>query len=176
MNARLVTQICDLYDEVFSRPPFIWRNGESKRHRQLLEQLLKHPTHAITLARYAGQLVGFAYGQSLIDGDPYRDMLADLPPAAVAEWPASTFLLYDLAVRPAYRHRGIGRAMHDMLLASRSENFALLHVQPDASDAQAMYERWNWQRIGRLEAGTSAPAPSFEVFALDKSASRVKLA
>jgi hypothetical protein len=54
--------VCTVYDDVFSRPPFFWRDDESVLHRERLEQLLADPTFGITVALARQDLVGFAYG------------------------------------------------------------------------------------------------------------------
>jgi hypothetical protein len=51
-----VDRICDLYDEVFSQPPFFWRADESQLHRGRLLRLLDDPSFGVTLA-WDGQRV-----------------------------------------------------------------------------------------------------------------------
>jgi ribosomal protein S18 acetylase RimI-like enzyme len=83
------------------------------------------------------------------------------------EWPGRTFLLFDYAVAPAYRGRGIGRRLHDVLLGSRQEERATLTVQPTAIDTKRIYEHWGWRRIGQTEGGPAAAAPLFDVYLRD---------
>ena len=65
LAAAYLDAICTIYDDVFSRPPFFWRDDESVLHRERLDQLLTDATFGITAA-FAGQdLVGFAYGFTL---------------------------------------------------------------------------------------------------------------
>src|SRR4051812_3421292 len=58
--------ICTLYDEVFSQPPFLWRDDEPQLHRERLLKLLNNATFGLAIATTADDaLVGFAYGFGL---------------------------------------------------------------------------------------------------------------
>lgn len=48
---QLFDPICDLYDEVFSVPPFFWRDDESELHRERLLGLLEDPTFGVMAAK-----------------------------------------------------------------------------------------------------------------------------
>jgi len=87
-------------------------------------------------------LVGFAYG--LTDDHCVRmdPALSELTEA---------FEVVELAVAVAYQGRGIGRALHDALLAE-APTPRLLLTHPDAT-ARGLYMRWGWTEAGI----TSAP-------------------
>jgi len=164
----LLDPICTLYDEVFSAPPFFWRDDESELHRERLTGLLEDPTFGIVVAQVGGELVGFAYGFALAaDTKRWSRLVEPLSVQVTAEWPGRTFLLFDYAVSPAYRGRGIGRRLHDALLGSRPEERATLTVQPTALDTKRIYEHWGWRQIGQMEGGPTAAAPMFDVYLRD---------
>jgi GNAT superfamily N-acetyltransferase len=166
---RLVDEICALYDEVFSAPPFFWREDESGLHRERLESLLDDPTYGVTLAFAGDELVGFAYGFALpADTKRWSRLTEPLPAQETAEWPGRTFLLFDYAVRKPFRGQGIGRALHDALLGSRSEERATLSVQPTALTTKAIYEHWGWRKVGQSEGGPAAAAPVFDTYLRDR--------
>jgi ribosomal protein S18 acetylase RimI-like enzyme len=161
----LFDRICSLYYEVFSAPPFFWRDDESQLHRQRLTSLLDDPTFGFAVANADNELVGFAYGFRLPpDSKRWTRLTEPLPLQIAAEWPGRTFVLFDYAVRATYRGRGIGRALHDQLLGSRTEERATLTVQPTAADTKRIYERWGWRQIGQMEGGPTAAAPMFDVY------------
>jgi GNAT superfamily N-acetyltransferase len=163
LGLSLLNPICDLYDEVFSVTPFFWREDESRLHRERLDSLLTDPTYGIAVALDGADLVGFAYGFTLpADTKRWSRLTEPLSPEVTAEWPGRTFLLFDFAVRRAYRGRGIGRAPHDTLLGSRTEERATLSVQPTAVDTKTIYERWGWRNVGQSEGGPTAAAPVFD--------------
>ena len=168
MAGPLTDPICELYDEVFSRAPFFWREDESELHRQRLRGLLDDPTFGIAVAWAGQELIGFAYGFGLApDTHRWSRLTERLPDEMTAEWPGRTFLLFDFAVRHSYRGLGVGRRLHDVLLGSRSEQRATLTVQPTAVDTQAIYEHWGWRRVGQVEGGPQAAAPMFDTYLRD---------
>jgi ribosomal protein S18 acetylase RimI-like enzyme len=175
--------ICAVYREVFSAPPFFWRPDEAELHRQRLERLLADPSFAVTLAFVGDELVGFAYGYttgpdsrrwSRLVQAPSAQATTDVsaatteaPAGMTAEWPGRTFVLFDFAVREPYRGRGVGRALHDALLGSRSEQRATLSVEPQAVQTKAVYQRWGWREVGQVVGGPTAAAPLFDVYVRD---------
>ncbi len=135
----LFDPICRLYDEVFSEPPFRWRPEESHNHRLRLKRLMGRKTFGITSACRGNDLVGFAYGSALSpDTRWWSGMLQPAPEEITTEWEGRTFAL-------------IGRALHDTLLDSRTEERATLAVEPEAIDTQRMYRRWGWKKVGRVQ-------------------------
>jgi hypothetical protein len=160
--------ICDLYDAVFSEPPFFWRDDESQLHRQRLTRLTQDATFGIIIAEIADLLVGFAYGFTLpADTTRWSRLTQPVPPDVSTEWPGRTFVLFDYAIAKPHRGKGIGRAVHDGLLATRSEQRATLTVQPTALNTKRIYEHWNWRQVGQMEGGEGAAAPTFDVYLRD---------
>lgn len=170
LGRELLDELCALYDEVFSQPPFFWLEDESQLHRDRLLRLLTDSTFGLVVARDSDdELVGFAYGFTLsAETKRWQELSEPLPADAAAEWPGRTFVLFDYAVRAAVRGQGVGRRLHDQLLASRGEQRATLTVQPTAVDTQAIYRRWGWRKVGQLEGGPGAAAPVFDVYLRDR--------
>ncbi len=169
LTCPLLDPICALYDEVFSTPPFFWREDESELHRQRLLRLLDDPTYGIAVAWAEDELVGFAYGFSLpADTKRWSGLLEPVSVQVTGEWPGRTFLLFDYAVQASRRGHGIGRKLHDGLLGSRLEDRATLTVQPTATDTKRIYEHWGWWRVGQVEGGLQAAAPRFDVYLRDR--------
>ena len=102
----LLDSICVLYDEVFSVPPFFWRDDESELHRERLLRLLDDATFGIAVAQAGDDLVGFAYGFRVPpDTKRWAGLLEPAEPELTAEWPGRTFLLFDYGARVAARTR-----------------------------------------------------------------------
>lgn len=165
MAEMLFDPICRLYDLVFSRPPFVWTDEESQHHRDLLARLMDEPSFGIVTAEAAGRLVGFAYGYALApDTRFWQNFIEPVPEELTREWPGRTFILIDLAVDEAWRGRGLGRKLTEGLLASRSEQRAVLSVQPTATDTQAFYVHLGWQKVGRQTMPPGVVSPLFDIY------------
>lgn len=164
----LVDQIGELYDEVFSVPPYFWREDESELHRERLRRLLEDPSFGIVVAWAGDELVGFAYGFTVPpDTKRWSNLTEPAPAELTEERPGRTFLLFDFAVRATYRGKGIGRTLHDALLGSRNEERASLSVEPPAVDTKQIYERWGWRKVAQSRGGPTAAAPVFDVYVRD---------
>jgi GNAT superfamily N-acetyltransferase len=157
--------LCGLYEAVFSKPPFHWPDEESANYRRRTEQLLTRESFGIAIATHNDQLIGFAYGVTLSpDTGWWSGLPEDVSDDITTECPGRTFALIDFAVREDWRGKGIGRELHDRLLASRPEERATLTVQPTAIETHRIYYHWGWQKVGQLKAAYGAPAPFFDVF------------
>jgi GNAT superfamily N-acetyltransferase len=160
--------ICAVYDDVFSQPPFFWRDDESGLHRERLGQLLTDTTFGITVAFMQQQLVGFAYGFTLpATTQRWSHLTEPLPDDTTREWPGRTFMLFDFAVLPRARGHNVGKTLHHILLAGRGEQRATLTVQPAATETEAIYQHWGWRQVGQMEGGPTAAAPVFDVYLRD---------
>jgi hypothetical protein len=60
-------------------------------------------------------------------------------------------------VRAPWRRQGIGRELHDLILAGRPEERATLVVLPAAGAAQHAFRAWGWHRVARTQGGADAP-------------------
>jgi ribosomal protein S18 acetylase RimI-like enzyme len=117
---------------------------------------LRQPGFALAEARSGGYLVGCAAGMPLRPATSWwREVTAPLAEPITAEYPGRTFALTELMVRPSWRRQGIGRYLHDLILASRPEERATLVVPAVATAAQAAFQSWGWRRVAR----THGPAP-----------------
>lgn len=163
----LFEPICELYDMVFSQPPFNWTEGRSAAHRNDLERLLANPSFGAATAHVNTELVGFGYGVALRpDTRWWQGAVEPLPANLTAERPGRTFAVIDFGVHQEHRRQGIGRALLDMLLATREEERATLAVRPASTAAQAFYQRSGWRKVGRVAGLPGQPAPFFDLYVL----------
>ena len=111
----------------------------------------RQPGFALAEARHGGYLVGYASGMPLRPSTSWwRDLTAPLPPEVTAEHAGRTFAVTELLVRASWRRQGIGRELHELLLAGRPEERATLTLPPGASAAQAAFRSWGWRKIARV--------------------------
>jgi len=92
------------------------------------------------------QVVGMGFGTRSLPGQWWHD------PVAAAIDPDDPALqdarvLVDLAARSAYRNRGVGTALLEMLLASQPCPRALLSTEVANAGAHRLYERNGWRYL-----------------------------
>ena len=149
--------ISRLYEAVFSAPPFVWPEGESERHRDMMRRMVDKPDFGAALAFARRDLTGFAYGQALsVDTNWWEGFVERVPADMTMERPGRTFAVIDLAVREDQRRTGVGRRLMDTLLSTRREERATLAVQPQAAESHAFYAAvGGWELVGRQHVPNS---------------------
>jgi len=130
----------------------------------------RQPGFVLAEARHGGYLVGYAFGVPLRPATSWwRDLTTPLPEELTAEHPGRTFALAELTVRAAWRRQGIGRDLHDLILAGRTEDRATAAIPVAAAPAQGAYQRWGWRKEARKHAEPPATA-LLDVLLLDLGA------
>ncbi|MFD4461581.1 GNAT family N-acetyltransferase [Nocardia sp. NPDC058480] len=81
----------------------------------------------------------------------------------IEESGARTFALSEVMVDQSHSGRGIAHALHDELLAERTEARATLLVNPDNDRAYSAYRRWGWACVGNLTPTWPDATPTFDV-------------
>ncbi|MFC5750491.1 GNAT family N-acetyltransferase [Actinomadura rugatobispora] len=118
-------------------------------------------------ARDAGALAGFVYGLPLTRSAWWDGLEPPPPDGFTTETGERTFAVIDLAVRSAYRGRGLGRRLMDELLTGRTEERATLATGMDEHENQQMYQRWGWRKVGRVPGQEGETEPWFDLYAID---------
>ncbi len=99
----LFDPICQLYDEIFSVPPFHWNPDESEQHRRRFKVAIASLGFGITTAVTDDELVGFAYGYQLpVSTRWWEGFLEPVPAELTTEYEGRTFAVIDLAVRQGW--------------------------------------------------------------------------
>jgi ribosomal protein S18 acetylase RimI-like enzyme len=138
-----------LHAEVYGAPPYRQPADGDEFHRRFRVQC-RQPGFALAEARSGGYLVGYAAGLPLRPSTSWwRTLTTPLPDEVITEYPGRTFSLVDLLVRAAWRRQGIGRTLHDLLIAGRREERATLLVRPEATAAQSAFQSWGWHKVAR---------------------------
>jgi ribosomal protein S18 acetylase RimI-like enzyme len=106
------------------------------------------------------KLAGFAYGYSGGPGEWWHDRVAAaLGPNRATRWlTPGHFEFVELGVRPDLRRRGLGRRLHDDLLAVVHAPTAVLSTERDNAPALALYHGCGWQVIlDEIDFGPDSP-------------------
>ena len=145
-----------LHAEVYADPPYRQAGDEEYPRRFAVQR--RQPGFVLAEARNGGYLVGYAAGMPLRPSTSWwRELTTPLPDEVTAEHPGRTFALTDLLVRASWRRQGIGRELHDLILAGRPEERATLVVLPVAAAAQHAFGAWGWRKLARTRAGPAEP-------------------
>lgn len=116
-------------------------------------------------AEPVGQTWGFPVAKPTISGLPVDPTDTDGPSGSANEDREQIFALAEIMVRRALTGQGIAHALHNELLAARTERYAELYVRPDNTAAYRAYLKWGWRRVG--ETRPDMPhAPLFDVLIL----------
>jgi GNAT superfamily N-acetyltransferase len=135
----------DVYRRVYREPPYHEDEAAADRFAEQLAEHAELPGFSVTTVRDSGALGGFAYGVRREEGWWHPRAVAPAP-----RWlRRPLFYVYELAVVRELRGRGYGRALLDLLLADRTEPYAVLAASTGAS-ARELYRRWGWTEVGGL--------------------------
>lgn len=150
--------IWDCYRAIF--PGFAdvaaWRAEMFDRHR-------RRERFRVIVATIAEEVVGFSWGYVGRRGQYWSDLAyAALPRPIADEWIGGHFEFVELGVLPAQRRHGLGRRLHDALLADVHGRCVLSTADDDADPAVLLYRSVGWRRLGVLSPGT-------QVMALERS-------
>ncbi|KQR39792.1 GNAT family N-acetyltransferase [Microbacterium sp. Leaf159] len=164
--AGLESEVLEVWSDVFGAVADAddWRASIWERHRS-------RAGFRLVTAREGDRLVGFAWGYTGERGQYWSDFISRELGPRVDEWIGGHFEFVELAVIPDARGRGIGRALHDALLADLLHERALLSTSARADDpAVRLYSSSGWiplatyqgdrQVMGRMSSGAQGVAPS----------------
>lgn len=148
------------YEEVYAEPPY---NEGPSDVAQFIEHYVQHVRREgmrLIIARDGNEVVGFAYGSCLpADTGWWGNVDEDLSEDFVHETGTRTWVILELAVRKAWRRRGIAKALHDALLDGLPVQRVTLTVrpEPEAAPAQAAYAAWGYRTVGISHPWEDAP-------------------
>lgn len=162
--AGLLDELCEVYADAYG----VELDGEKiSAFRTRATTALDRPRYGLLTAQEGEQIVGFVFGYTLPSGTYWWDGLAPAPSEAfTSEDGTRTFALAEIEVRRAWQGKGVGRALHDAMLAAREEERATLATGPQADAARAIYERWSWQAVGKIPGKTGSYFSEYTLYVL----------
>jgi GNAT superfamily N-acetyltransferase len=146
-----IKEAASVYAAAFAEPPyfenadtagaFAERVGRYARDRDGFRLVMSYDD--------AGQMTGVALAVVARPGDWWRDKAAAaIPPSLAEEWLGEKCLeVVHVAVVPSAQGRGIGRVLHDVLIAGMPAPSAVLTVHPAAERAQRLYLGRGWTTL-----------------------------
>lgn len=149
-DRELVHELWQCYRNVFDD------HSDFERWRtEMFERHAARDGFRLVLARDdAGSVIGFAWGYIGERGQYWADLAFEaLSPTLSQDWVGGHFEFVELGVLSGYRPLGIGRALHDALLADQRRR-CLLSTADDPDDpAVRLYMSAGWRRLGTLSPG-----------------------
>lgn len=149
----LLSLYADCYRDLIADPFFA-----PERHWERLEGYASRPGFALVVGHAGADMIGCALGFTLPAGTGWwKGLRTEVDPDDIVEDGTRTFAFNELMVAPSHTNRGYGRALHDALLADRSEQRATLLVRPDNIPARPAYVSWGWHKLGEIQPFDDAP-------------------
>ena len=148
--AEIEPELRRVYREAFAEPPYNKTADDVEANfRRFRSQVRKKSFRAVLARSDDGEPIGMAYGYPLPASTGWWDTLTTPVPAEMRrEDGHRTFGLFELAVRPGWRRRGVATAVHRELLAGLPQERVLLNTRPEAVAACRAYRSWGYRKIG----------------------------
>ncbi|MFG2880711.1 GNAT family N-acetyltransferase [Streptomyces sp. NPDC048337] len=158
-----------VYAEAFAEPPYDETEADvSAAFRRFRSQTRKITFLGVLATTEDAQPVGMAYGYHLGPQTGWWGQLKEpVSEDMRREDGRRTFGLMELAVRAAWRRRGVARRLHEALLTTVDAERILLNVRPDSKAAVAAYRAWGYRKVGEALPWPGAPLHDVMVLTLD---------
>ncbi|WP_217164647.1 GNAT family N-acetyltransferase [Streptomyces sp. AC512_CC834] len=149
------------YGEIYVEPPYREGPRDVAEFIEHYAVQVRRPGMRLVLAHDGDEVVGFAYGYYLAADTRWWQNIQGvaLPEAVTWEDGRRTLVVIELAVRKAWRRRGIAAALHTRLLDDAHAQRVTLTVrpEPEAAAAQEAYAAWGYRKIGVSRPWDDAP-------------------
>jgi GNAT superfamily N-acetyltransferase len=142
-----IEQIRQVYLEAFAPPPYSRPPAVADSFANALLRHLGYPSFrfAATADPRTHEVLGFAYGHTSEAGQWWHDLVAlSMKSGQAARWMRGSFELVEFAVAPRAQGRGLGRALHDRVLAGLPHRAALLSTLRAETVALRLYRQRGW--------------------------------
>ncbi|MCX5381186.1 GNAT family N-acetyltransferase [Streptomyces sp. NBC_00091] len=157
----LAGELLAVYAEVYDVPPYIGDSFFSVETygERLTAAFDMEGFEVVTGHLDDGALAGYVHGVTLASDRSWWTSLTDqLPPDVTdAAEAGNVFWLRELMVLPEHTSQGIGRALHDEMVAGRAEPWTTLTCIIDNEPARSAYSRWGYEVIGRIKHAPESP-------------------
>ncbi|WP_416971619.1 GNAT family N-acetyltransferase [Streptomyces sp. 4F14] len=156
----IMDELVDVYAQVYDVPPYIgdpFFSVDSFRTR--LEAAFDTEGFETVTARQEGRIIGYVHGATLPADKPWWASLGNLRPAELVVLADSggIFWLRELMVLPGLQNQGLGRQIHDTVIAGRSESVTALTCIIDNQPAHDAYLRWGYTIMGQIKHAPESP-------------------
>lgn len=157
----IVDELIAVYADVYNVKPYIGDPffSVSSYINRLHAAFDMQGFEVVTAHTEDGALAGYVHGVTLDPERAWWDSLGDVRPAGAAQAAerGEVFWLRELMTLPAYQNLGVGRRVHDEMVAGRAEPWTTLTCIIDNEPARSAYPRWGYEVIGRIQHAPESP-------------------
>ncbi|QOV40182.1 GNAT family N-acetyltransferase [Streptomyces ferrugineus] len=156
----VVSELVDVYAKVYDVPPYIGDPFFSvDLFRTRLEAAFDTEGFETVTARLDGRIVGYVHGATLPADKPWWASLGDQRPTELVDLAEAggIFWLRELMVLPELQNQGLGRQIHDTVIAGRAESITALTCIVDNQPAHDAYLRWGYSIMGQIKHAPESP-------------------
>ncbi|MFF4456581.1 GNAT family N-acetyltransferase [Streptomyces goshikiensis] len=161
LGAKAITEeLAEVYREVYAGPPYAgdpFFSVDSFRDR--LEAAFDTEGFETVTAHLDGRIIGYVHGATLPADKPWWVSLGDRRPSDLVGLAdaGQVFWLRELMVLPEHQNRGLGRQIHNTVIAGRSETVTTLTCITDNQPAHDAYLRWGYDLMGQIRHAPDSP-------------------
>ncbi|MDT3395243.1 GNAT family N-acetyltransferase [Streptomyces sp. B1866] len=158
--ANIADELIEVYARVYAMPPYAGDPFFSvASFRGRLEAAFDTYGFETVTARRKGRIVGYVHGATLPADKPWWTSLGDRRPEKLREMAEAdqVFWLRELMVLPEHANQGLGRRLHDTVIAGRTESVTTLTCIVDNQPAHDAYLRWGYAIMGQIKHAPESP-------------------
>lgn len=139
--------IVELYQRAFASPPYTRSPAQVAAFREELRMHVLRDGFTAFRATAGEYLLGFVYGYTTLPRHRWHQNVLAAMGSRSDLWLTDSFALAELAVDPEAQRFGIGRALHDEILAAQPHPRAVLSTLAAPTPARAMYATAGWRLL-----------------------------
>ncbi|MEU9270031.1 GNAT family N-acetyltransferase [Streptomyces sp. NPDC048251] len=156
----ITCELVDVYSKVYDVPPYVgdpFFSADMFRGR--LEAAFHTKGFETVTAWLDGRIVGYVHGATLPVDRAWWGSLGDRRPTVLIELANANgvFWLRELMVLPEVQNQGLGRQIHDAVIAGRTETVTALTCIVDNQPAHDAYLRWGYTIMGEIKHAPESP-------------------
>lgn len=140
--------VVSVYADAFTPPPYHRSRAQVSGFAATVSRHAHRPGWYGFAALDSGDdMVGFTYGYTTKPGQWWHDQVRRALGPSADRWLDDSFEYVELAVRPQWQGRGLGRLLHDRLMAAHAHPRSVLTTLDAPTAGLGLYRSSGWQVI-----------------------------
>lgn len=143
------SDVVSIYAAAFADPPYSRGASHVDGFADALRRHVDRAGFVAFCACVAHEKVGFTYGYTTGRTQWWHEQVRSALGPRADHWLTDSFEYVELALQPRYRRLGIGRRLHDALLAAQPHSRAVLSTIDAVTAGRRLYESAGWEVLVR---------------------------